>query len=335
MTAAVETQHLVAPLADMRLSGAGDDSACFKLFREQRDPQVVARFTIEGEPGSKSRARFTKAGSKSQPYTPEKTHAAEDEVARLFRATTRNHIASAVTTFGVVALFFPSTRQRRDVDNMLKLILDGLTGVAWQDDDQVVEVSGRKTLVPRGDARTEVVVYRVGLVQRPTAACGGCGTRYPTYESWTNKQFCSRTCRTETLREKRLRTCEKCSAKFEPQGGPGARAKYCSRTCADEARRTTVTCARCAVAFTKQTCHVREKNYCSAACRDAEANLRRQSKAKGVCAKCGGPTSKKTYAMCRTCRFPGEPAGKPAFVLGTPVRHTQIALHVTPIGGAL
>ena len=34
--------------------------------------------------------------------------------------------------------------QRPDVDNLIKTVLDGLNGIAWADDAQVIEVSGRK-----------------------------------------------------------------------------------------------------------------------------------------------------------------------------------------------
>jgi len=34
--------------------------------------------------------------------------------------------------------------QRPEVDNLIKTVLDGLNGIAWGDDAQVVEVSGRK-----------------------------------------------------------------------------------------------------------------------------------------------------------------------------------------------
>ena len=66
------------------------------------------------------------------------------------------------TAYAVHATFFNGTMQRRDVDNMLKLILDGLNGVAYPDDTQVLEVWGRKTKVETGQARTEVRLYRIG-----------------------------------------------------------------------------------------------------------------------------------------------------------------------------
>lgn len=40
--------------------------------------------------------------------------------------------------------------QRPDVDNLIKTVLDGLNGIAWADDAQVIEVSGRKGWSSKG-----------------------------------------------------------------------------------------------------------------------------------------------------------------------------------------
>jgi len=99
-----------------RIQIAGGEQAVFRLARELVDLPVVARFTIEGEPCSKSRARFTKRGSKTFAYTPEKTKQAEMEVARLFRETVLpdHKPDDKEITYGVMALFYCGNRQRRD-----------------------------------------------------------------------------------------------------------------------------------------------------------------------------------------------------------------------------
>lgn len=294
--------------AGMTFSQAGDEAACFALWREQVDPVVVARFTIDGEPVSKARARFTKQGSKRQAYTPQKTRAAEEIVAWKFRAAAPRHRADSESTYGVMALFFSGTRQRRDVDNMLKLILDGLNKVAWADDDQVVEVSGRKSYEPRHPehARTEVVVYKVGAVQRKTARCENCQHEFATYSSTTDRRFCSRECSYAWRRDQRRRRCQQCGEEFSPKQ-VSAPPKFCSRKCADNAKRATVTCTRCGTTFTKQRCHVRSSNFCAPECRDAHAKAQRTKNSRGTCASCGGPTSKKTYQQCRSCKWGGTP----------------------------
>lgn len=47
--------------------------------------------------------------------------------------------------------------QRPDVDNLIKTVLDGLNGIAWNDDAQVVEVSGKKAWSD-GPAQTNIRV---------------------------------------------------------------------------------------------------------------------------------------------------------------------------------
>jgi crossover junction endodeoxyribonuclease RusA len=299
----------------MKFSEAGDEAACFMLYREMFDPQVVARFAIDGEPVSKARARFTNQGSKTRTFTPEKTRQAEEIVAWKFRAAAPGHNPDSEKTFGVMALFFSGTRQRRDVDNMIKLILDGLNKVAWVDDDQVVEVGGRKVFEQAWaeHARTEVVVYEVGTVQRRTSNCEFCGNSYTTYNSWRGQQrrFCSAECNYAWRRERRTRACRNCGERFVPKNVIRA-PLYCSQECSAAARRATVTCTGCGTEFTKQRCHVRASNFCSSECRETYWREHRKAAAKGVCGTCGGPTSKKTYRQCRPCKLAGASlSGKP------------------------
>lgn len=54
--------------------------------------------------------------------------------------------------------FYEPDRRRRDIDNLEKSLLDGLTkGGVWEDDSQVRSVSKRRA-VDRRDPRVEVVV---------------------------------------------------------------------------------------------------------------------------------------------------------------------------------
>lgn len=293
----------------MILAQASDESANFSLHREHFNVPVIARFTVDGEPVSKARARFTNQGSKTRAFTPEKTFQAEQAVAWKFRQAARGHKLDTEVAYGVVALFFSSTRQRRDIDNMLKLILDGLNKVAWPDDAQVVEISGRKEHCPPEDARTEVVVYSVGRVYRPTGTCEQCGQEFPSYRSQAARRFCSNECHVQWRYARRRRACEHCGTEFDG-GRPGeAAAKYCSVTCKSNARRATVKCTYCDVEFTKQRCHVRKHNYCSTDCSSKARRESRRSAAKGTCESCGGPTTKKSYRRCAGCT--ASVAGRP------------------------
>jgi crossover junction endodeoxyribonuclease RusA len=216
---------------ETQIQAAGGDEALFRLWREMIDFPVVARFTVEGEPASKARARFTKRGSKMFAYTPEKTKLAEERVAYLFRASARGYQLDENKTYGIIALFFCGTRQRRDTDNMMKLILDGLNKVAWPDDNQVVEVSARKELVLPPEARTEILVYEVGEVQRFTISCQECGKPVITFQSWADRdrgrKFCSTSCTYEYRRKKNTRICARCGKEFWDR----PKSKYCSNEC--------------------------------------------------------------------------------------------------------
>lgn len=293
------------------ISQASDEAALFHLHRELHDCEVVARFTVDGEPVSKSRARFTNRGSKTRAYTPEKTKTGEQAVAWKFKQAAPGHRPDKETAFGVFAIFFNGTRQRRDVDNMLKLILDGLNKVAWADDSQVDEVSGRRGLDLPENARTEILIYRTGRVDRPKAACLQCGHLYDTYPSLADKKFCSAACGYESRKQAKTRACQHCGGQFVSHGIEVA-PKYCSTDCGYAARRRDVPCNQCGVTFSKQACHVRKQNYCSAECRDTAARQRRAKNAKGPCQTCDGSVSKRTYTQCSACRLaglqvPGQP----------------------------
>lgn len=46
--------------------------------------------------------------------------------------------------FIVIINFFLPTKRRKDLDNLSKAVLDGLNGVVWEDDKQVIDIHLRK-----------------------------------------------------------------------------------------------------------------------------------------------------------------------------------------------
>ena len=53
-----------------------------------------------------------------------------------------------------------SVTKKPDIDNIIKIILDGLNGVAYSDDKQVIEVAGfKKYIIDGTDERVEVELY--------------------------------------------------------------------------------------------------------------------------------------------------------------------------------
>lgn len=115
-------------------------------------------FIIEGEPVGKSRPRW----SDGHMYTPKKTREYEEKVKNAYLAAggiqfekddsigvvihAHFKIPQSFTGGKRVAAMHKMIRplKRPDVDNVIKSILDGLNGVAYEDDKQVVDVVCRK-----------------------------------------------------------------------------------------------------------------------------------------------------------------------------------------------
>lgn len=238
------------------------------LHREWANPEVVAHFTIIGEPQSKSRARVTSRNGKVHAYTPRQTELAEDAVAWQFKAA-GGRGPDGAKTFGVFAVFLCGTRQRRDVDNMLKLILDGLNKIAWADDSQVTEVSGRLTRgVPKDEARTEVIVYETVTAMagglQATKPCEHCGTPIRIYPSTSGIRFCSGTCAGQAKRIHPDVACAGCGRTFTPNSGART---TCSRECDRGVRTTTRSCAHCGATITSPRSW--DRKFCGRACFNA------------------------------------------------------------------
>ncbi len=108
-------------------------------------------FTVPGNPQPKQRARVVNGHS----YTPRKTISAETTVALYcLRALRSPRFSGALR---VELRFYRSDNRRVDTDNLAKLVLDALNGVAWLDDSQIVRLSVEKH-VDRENPRTEVEV---------------------------------------------------------------------------------------------------------------------------------------------------------------------------------
>lgn len=115
---------------------------------------------ILGEPVSKGRPRLGKGG---RVYTPKQTVEAETLIGWTFRRSV-GPLAPPTADVGVSLAFHTATGGRRDLDNMIKLVLDGLNGVAWRDDIQVVKIEAtvaRESKPPR----TEITIYPIGDAQ--------------------------------------------------------------------------------------------------------------------------------------------------------------------------
>lgn len=116
-------------------------------------------FTIPGKPVGKGRPRFTRSG---RAYTPKSTKDYEKAVKQAYRAKYGDvELYNGAVLIRIWA-FFPipksdSKKKRKeklerkvlptvipDLDNIVKCVSDGLNGVAYQDDKQIVSITAHK-----------------------------------------------------------------------------------------------------------------------------------------------------------------------------------------------
>jgi len=108
-------------------------------------------FFVPGIPTAWART----ASYEGRRLTPAKQRAAMNTVG-FYYANGKNPVFAGPLHVGVIATYprpkkhkpgklWPEWKSSRpDIDNILKLVADGLNGVAWYDDAQIVSVSGNK-----------------------------------------------------------------------------------------------------------------------------------------------------------------------------------------------
>jgi crossover junction endodeoxyribonuclease RusA len=112
-------------------------------------------FTIPGRPVPKGRPRLGVRGKKAFVYTPPATVEYEKFVGWVAKASGCKPLNGPLSV--KLQLFIRG--HSGDVDNYCKSILDGLNGVAYEDDDQVVELLVRKHKVKRKEEeRVEIEI---------------------------------------------------------------------------------------------------------------------------------------------------------------------------------
>ena len=127
-------------------------------------------FVIPGKPKGKTRPRFSKGGKNT--YTDKGTREYEEKVAEAFReagGTMANYAAIKIRAYYLIP---QKTRKdilagmisgkirpakKPDLDNVLKIIMDALTGVAFEDDNQIVQAYIEKMYGE--EPRVEVTLY--------------------------------------------------------------------------------------------------------------------------------------------------------------------------------
>lgn len=103
--------------------------------------------TINGKPKGKGRVRLSKSG---HAYTPKETKIYEEEVKGSYLQLTpdnRNMYENCGVKVEINAYFNTDKELyaiNPDVDNIAKIILDALNGLAYKDDKQVIELNVKK-----------------------------------------------------------------------------------------------------------------------------------------------------------------------------------------------
>jgi crossover junction endodeoxyribonuclease RusA len=124
---------------------------------------AVVRFVFEGAPVSKGRPRSFISKGKIVTYTPPQTREAEAAIVKSAIEQGAEPLAGALR---VCLRFFEADLRLRDADNLAKLCLDALNGVAFADDKQI-----RRLLVVLDHdferPRTEVEIEQMPMTWPP------------------------------------------------------------------------------------------------------------------------------------------------------------------------
>jgi Holliday junction resolvase RusA-like endonuclease len=262
--------------------------------------RVVCSVVIPGDPTTKARARIV-AG---RAYTPARTKAAQDFIGWFVRATCPELQPNTTHQLGVRIRFFTATKQRRDLDNLVKLVFDACNGLIWDDDVQVVELFSR---VIRGDTepRTELLVYSIGesrygyCLQCEKVLRSAAGAGLPT------SKYCSKACYDEAQRRGRWVLCSGCGARIYRQQEKLEENKnfYCSRACRAAAIAGRWYCHGCRREFAPAESLAPDRHYCTVVCYQEAKAARRRSplNARGQCRVCGAMTSSEQRTRCKAC----------------------------------
>lgn len=126
-------------------------------------------FTVNGKPTGKGRARTVrnKYTGKVHSFTPEKTASYEELIRWSYKSAGGEYYADKMLEISIIAFFpIPQSYSKKknaeancgdirptkkpDCDNIIKIVLDALNGVAYHDDKQVVCVSCNKYYAETG-----------------------------------------------------------------------------------------------------------------------------------------------------------------------------------------
>lgn len=192
---------------------------------------------VQGDPVPASRPRVSSQG---HAYYPKRYTAYRDALTFYLQNTLKPlpleafldpTIPEERRRYGVRVFFYRKSKQRSDVDNLLKSVLDGGTGIIWSDDCRVDEVFG-KVFRSCDRPRVEILVYEV----KPAAynkICKQCGQGFDGFPC-KGSTFCSAACLAQAMADRRVKfNCKFCGKEFSVLRCVARQHKvgFCSKPC--------------------------------------------------------------------------------------------------------
>ncbi|MFR2451726.1 MAG: RusA family crossover junction endodeoxyribonuclease [Clostridia bacterium] len=144
------------------------DNTAYKAIRNvSMTEKNKVRFLIPGEPIAKERPRLGKNG---KVYTPRKTHNFETTCSLAYgnrpRLEGEKLRVEILFNFKVPKSYSKKQRNKalddkigptkKDIDNCIKAVLDGLNGIAWRDDRYIHEVIAKKQFAEKSEIIVEI-----------------------------------------------------------------------------------------------------------------------------------------------------------------------------------
>lgn len=144
------------------------DETAYKAIRNiSLTEKNKVKFIIPGEPVAKERPRLGKNG---KVYTPNKTHNFETTCSLAYgnrpRLDGERLRVEILFNFKVPKSYTKKNRKKaladkigptkKDIDNCIKAVLDGLNGKAWKDDRYIHEVIAKKQFAEKSEIIVEI-----------------------------------------------------------------------------------------------------------------------------------------------------------------------------------
>jgi len=115
------------------------------------------RFTVLGRPVPKKRPRLGIRGRKAYIYTPPETKTYEQLIKLVSRKAVRRPLTGPLSVKMKVFV----KKQKGDLDNIIKTVLDGMNMAVYVDDSQIRKIDAEMIADENTEERVEVEVRRM------------------------------------------------------------------------------------------------------------------------------------------------------------------------------